>query len=100
MCSDGLPLGDLQAPVKVRARSRLARPRTMWPVSHALLVLVSEKNELTAGELRAPRRVLEQHKRVQRRPAQSGWRCSRGSAVDHLTSRPALRTDETTSRIA
>ena len=56
MCTDGLPLRGRTGLVKVRARSGAARLRTMWPVSHALLVLVSQKNELTAGESRAPAR--------------------------------------------
>jgi hypothetical protein len=34
------------------------------------------------------------------RASTSGCRCSRGCAPDHLTSGPALRSDETTSRIA
>jgi hypothetical protein len=69
MCSDGLPLRGRTGPGQGEGPLRVARPRTMWPVSHPLLVLVSQKNELTAGESRAPRRILEQHKRVQRRPA-------------------------------
>ena len=69
MCTDGLPLRGRTGLVKVRARSRAARPRIMWPVSHALLVLVSQKTSSPRAN-RAPRRVLEQHQRVQRRPAQ------------------------------